>query len=174
MFEIGDLIVYGGEGVCEVLDIGIPDIPGLEFDSPYYTLRPLYREGKTFTPVDTNVFMRSVISYDEAQDLIRQIPEIESNPCTETSLRLLSEHYEEMIQTYDCAGLVQLIRTVHSKGVAALENRKKLGQIDERYRRRAEDLLHGELAVALDIPKEQVGSYIESCVQEGEAKRSVG
>ena len=174
MFQIGDLVVYGGEGVCRVLDIGIPDIPGLEFDSPYYTLKPLYRDGKTFTPVNTNVFMRAVISKEEAQDLIRQIPEIDPDPFVESNLRLLSEHYEETIQAYDCAGLIRLIQAVYSKGVTAVENRKKLGQIDERYRRRAEDLLHGELAVALDIPKDNVKDYIEESVQEQDRQRSAG
>jgi len=48
------------------------------------------------------------------------------------------------------------------KSAIAEEQGRKLGQMDERYMKKAEDLLDGEFAVALGIPKESVGSYIES------------
>ena len=38
--------------------------------------------------------------------------------------------------------------------------------IRDRYMRRAEELLHGELAVALGIPKEDVKEYITKSVEE--------
>ena len=37
---------------------------------------------------------------------------------------------------------------------------KKLGQIDTRYRKEAEELLHEEFAVVLGIPKDEVIQYI--------------
>ena len=45
MFAAGDLVVYGGEGVCRVESIG-PS--GLAYDDGtrlYYHLTPLYRSG---------------------------------------------------------------------------------------------------------------------------------
>ena len=62
MYEIGQLIVYGNEGVCRVEEIGTPKISGVDKHRDYYTLAPIYREGKVFTPVDSKVFMRPVIS----------------------------------------------------------------------------------------------------------------
>ena len=50
--------------------------------------------------------------------------------------------------------------SIHQKRKEADENKKKLGAIDERYMKRAEDLLFGELAVALGIEKHEVQSYI--------------
>jgi CarD family transcriptional regulator len=38
---------------------------------------------------------------------------------------------------------------------------KKLGQVDERYMKQAEDMLYSELAIVLDIPKENMKTYIE-------------
>ena len=35
-----------------------------------------------------------------------------------------------------------------------------MGQVDQRYRKKAEGLLHGELSIALGIPLEQVEEYI--------------
>lgn len=45
-----------------------------------------------------------------------------------------------------------------------MQNGKKPVQIDQRYMKRAEDFLYGELAVALDIPYESVNAYIEDSV----------
>ena len=81
MFKIGDLIIYGGEGVCKVEDIGVPDIFDVTHEREYYTLSPLYRQGKIYTPVDTKIFMRPVISKDEAMDLIEMMPEIDGEVC---------------------------------------------------------------------------------------------
>ena len=76
MYEIGQLIVYGNEGVCRVEEIGTPKISGVDKHRDYYTLAPIYREGKVFTPVDSKVFMRPVISREEALALIDRIPEM--------------------------------------------------------------------------------------------------
>ena len=72
MYEIGQLIVYGNEGVCRVEEIGTPKISGVDKHRDYYTLAPIYREGKVFTPVDSKVFMRPVITREEALALIRK------------------------------------------------------------------------------------------------------
>ena len=53
-------------------------------------------------------------------------------------------------------------------GVIALAGGKKPGKTDIQYRKRAEELLHEELAVALGIPVEQVKDYIARSVEERE------
>ena len=68
------MIVYGNEGVCRVEEIGTPKISGVDKHREYYTLAPIYREGKVFTPVDSKVFMRPVITREEALALIDRIP----------------------------------------------------------------------------------------------------
>ena len=74
MFAAGDLVVYGGEGVCRVERVG-PS--GMAYDDGgrlYYHLTPLYRSGTVMTPVDTGVLMRPIISRQQAQDLIAALP----------------------------------------------------------------------------------------------------
>lgn len=44
---------------------------------------------------------------------------------------------------------------------AAHKQNRHLGQIDKKFMKRAEDLLYGELAAALDIPREDILNYIE-------------
>lgn len=160
MYEIGQLIVYGNEGVCRVEEIGTPKISGVDKHRDYYTLAPIYREGKVFTPVDSKVFMRPVISREEALALIDRIPEMTAEVYENSNLRFLNEHYQHCIQNYTCADLLQLIKDVRAKRRQMIERGKKLGLVDERYMKRAEEMLHGELAVALEMPREQVPKFI--------------
>lgn len=47
MYQVGQLIVYGAEGVCRVEQIGPLDMRGAQQDVDYYTLSPLYRGGRS-------------------------------------------------------------------------------------------------------------------------------
>lgn len=79
MYEVGDLIVYGRTGICEVTEITTLKMDGVPKDKLYYILRPVReKRGKVFTPVDNEkIVMRRVISKEEAEELIREIPQIE-------------------------------------------------------------------------------------------------
>ena len=68
MFAAGDLVVYGGEGVCRVEGVGAPSLPGMDKTRLYYTLSPLYRSGQVMTPVDTQVLMRPLLTAEETAE----------------------------------------------------------------------------------------------------------
>lgn len=165
MFQVGDLIIYSGEGVCRVESIGTPTMSGVNKDRLYYTLSPMYREGKIFIPVDTKVFMRHILTKEAALELIRHIPQIQAGVCQERSLRALNEHYQSLLQSHQCEDLVQIIKAAYERQQETRARGKKPGQVDERYMKRAEDMLHGELAIALGIPKEEVSAYIRKAIE---------
>ena len=51
MFEIGDKVVYGVVGVCEVENIDTPPIKGISGD--YYFLQPVFdSKGIIYSPVE--------------------------------------------------------------------------------------------------------------------------
>ena len=79
MFNIGEYIVYGNKGVCEVADVSKMSMSAMDKDKLYYTLVPIYARGsKIYSPVDnTKVVIRPVITHDEALELIDNIPDIE-------------------------------------------------------------------------------------------------
>ena len=160
MYQIGTLIVYGGEGVCRVKAIGPLEMSGVQKGREYYTLAPLYRSGTIFAPVDTRVYIRPIMTREQADALIDQIPEIPAEVYENSNPRLLNEHYQALLKSYDCVDLVRLIRAVYQKGRKAEQRGKRLGQVDERSMKRAEEMLHGELAAALDIPMDNVKDYI--------------
>lgn len=174
MYQLGTLIVYGGEGVCRVESIGPLEMRGAQKGVDYYTLSPLYRDGKIFTPVDTPVYTRPIMTREEADALIAQIPDIPAEVYENSNPRLLNEHYQIYLKSYNCVDLVRLIRAIYAKGRNIAEKGRKLGQVDERNRKRAEEMLHGELAAALEIPLDEIKDYICQRVEAMEARDTEG
>lgn len=162
MYNVGDLIMYGGTGVCEVKEITRPNFGGETVDQDYYILQPLYQRGTIYAPVDNEkVFTRPVISAQEADDLISIIPEVHTEIYKSSSTQQLTKHYQSVIDTHKTVDLVRLAKSIHQKMDAAHKQNRHLGQIDKKFMKRAEDLLYGELAAALDIPREDILNYIE-------------
>ena len=58
MFSVGEYIIYGVEGVCEVEEAGKLKVAGLDKNREYYRLRPYYHGGTIYTPVDGKAAMR--------------------------------------------------------------------------------------------------------------------
>lgn len=156
MYAVGDKIIYGGSGVCTIVEICTPNFSRAEWGKKYYKLRPVYGSETIYAPMDTKAFMRPVMTRAEAESLVARIPEIEEKVCVSHSTTLLRQQYEEFFQDHNCENYIRLVKGVYSKG----QSGKKLGQTDQRYMKRAEDVLHGELAVALEITPDEVPGYI--------------
>ena len=97
------------------------------------------------------------------------IPTISVEPFHTGRLQELSEHYRSIIGTHSTTDLVEIIKSVYSKKREAEAAGRRVSQLDDRYMKLAEELLHGELSVALDIPKDEVKDYIHRRVAEAEA-----
>jgi CarD family transcriptional regulator len=164
MFNINDLVVYGKIGVCEIIEITKPDLDGLDRDRTYYVLRPSDGKSIIYAPVDTKVFMRPIITAEEAERLIDNIPAVQSPAYYSDRMQELTQHYEAALRNHECSGLIELAMSIYAKRQSAGKNNKKFGQIDEKYMRQAEDLLYGEFSLALGILKDKVPEYIESRV----------
>ena len=128
-----------------------------EEDKLYYTLVPVTGTETIYIPTDSPVFTRPVISREKAEELINSIPDIEEDHFVCHSVRMANEHYQAALQSHDCEELVQLIKTVYAK---SRRHGRRVSQVDQRYRKRAEELLNSELSVALGIPLKEVPAYI--------------
>ena len=161
MYQIGDLILYGGTGVCRVTDIILRKTGRTEPERQYYVLEPLYQKGTITTPVDNDkVFTRPVISRDEAMELIDQIPTIEAHAYHNQNLQQLENHYRAEMRGLDCLSLLRVTMSAYRKKVEREQKKLKFGAVDRRYMERAENLLYGELAVALGIARDSVQDFI--------------
>lgn len=165
MYKVGDLLLYGSTGVCRVEELKEQVFPTTGEKRLYYVLKPLYEDCTISTPVDSDrVFIRPIISREEAEQVIARIPQIHAQAYHSRVTRELSEHYDAILKSHDCDSLVELTMSIYIKKQELLQQKRKFGSVDERFLKRAEELLFGELAAALDIPRDQVQKYIEERV----------
>lgn len=161
MFEIGEFIVYGNNGVCRVDDVGhISLVAGIPKDRIYYTLTPIYQKGSTiYTPVDNErVVMRQVISGIQALELLNELEDIELLNVENEKER--ESVYNKTLQSCECRDFIKIIKTVYTRMQKRQAEGKKMTNSDRKYFKLAEEGLHGELAVALDIEKNAVSALI--------------
>ena len=156
MFSVGDKIIYGENGVCTVEKIAPLDISGASADKLYYHLRPLIGSGTYFAPVDSNAFMRPVISREEAEALIASIDSIEPAICTDTRFNHVDAFYKELFKQHSCEALVAIVKGLRGK----MSEKKTKSSRAESTMKRAKDILHGELSIALGIDVNDVEDYI--------------
>lgn len=166
MFQKGELVIYGNNGICCVEEIGVPvGTPMGRSGKEYYTLTPVFGSGTIYVPVDTKVFMRAILTKEQAERLITQIPEIREEQFEGKDIRALSEKYRGYLDTHQCEDLVKLIKTVCMKEKTMVENGKKLAKTEQEYGKIAKELLYKEFSIALGIPYEEVEGYITKKVE---------
>ena len=176
---------WGDEGKGKVVDVLTPRYEvvarfqggpnaghTLEFGGEKYVLRSIpsgiFQGGKT-NIIGNGVVRDAVLFREEAEALVALIPTISVEPFHTGRLQELSEHYRSIIGTHSTTDLVEIIKSVYSKKREAEAAGRRVSQLDDRYMKLAEELLHGELSVALDIPKDEVKDYIHRRVAEAEA-----
>ena len=166
MFQVNDVVIYGHHGFCEITNVGTLKMPMADQEKLYYTLRPVYhKESSVYAPVENRkIVMRSVITKEEAENLIQNIPRIETVWIVNEKAREVQ--FKEAMQTCDCEELVKIIKTLYLRKQQRLESGKKVTVVDEKYFRQAEDKLYEELAYALGMEKKQVGTYISQHMEE--------
>lgn len=163
MYRINDIVIYGTEGICSIVDIA-----DKKFGSTvekYYVLKPMYNNSSTIMiPVNNELLvdrMRHILSSKEAEALILDMP-------TEQGIEWIDDEkqrktiYRQIICRGDRRELVKLIKTLYNRQKQQKAIGKKLHACDERFFRDAEKMLHEEIAAALNIEKESVVEFIIS------------
>ena len=158
MFSVGDKIIYGENGVCTVESIGPLTMAGAPKDKLYYYLSPLIGSGTYFAPVDSGAYMRPVMSKAEAEALIDAMPGIQPAICTDNRFNHVDAFYKELFKQHSCEALVSIVKGLKSR----MSDRKTKSSRAEATMKRAKDILHGELSVALEIDVKDVEDYIVS------------
>lgn len=167
MFQPGELLVYGTTGVCRVEGVVGLDQPGGDRERRYYLLKPLWQDGVIYAPVDSEkVPMRPVMSREEAEGLIDQMPDIQAAACRGATAQVLAQQYQSAVRNGGHQALIEMMKAIHYKRGQAEAKNRRLGMIDERYMKQAERMLYGELATALEIPFDEVEPYIASRIEE--------
>ena len=158
MYAVGEKIVYGEHGVCTVEKVAPLDMSGVPKSKLYYHLTPLVGSGKFFTPVDSEAYMRPVMDRQAAEALIDAMPGIEPAICTDNRFNHVDAYYKELFRSHSCEALVSIVKGLNTR----MAERKTRSSRAEATMKRAKEMLHGELSVALDMDIAEVEPYILS------------
>jgi len=160
MFGVGDYVVYGNKGVCQIKSVGSIDMPGVSREKLYYTMDQVFLRGSTiFTPVDSDK-LRSVMTKDEANHLLEEFATL--NPVWNSDGKDREKRFVEILRSADSRALCEMIIVLYRRREERIATGKKATTTDERYFHAAEDILYGELGIALGIARDEV----KKCVFE--------
>lgn len=160
MFKVGEYVVYGNKGVCQIKSVGPIDMPGVPKDREYYTMSQVYLRGSTiFTPVDNEAkTLRKVLTKKQAKQLIDDFKNIKPNWISDDKER--DRIFTEILRGADCKELSNMLVSLQHRKEERIAGGKKATSTDERFFHAAEDILLGELGIALGVDREKVREYI--------------
>ena len=165
MFSIGDTVVTSN-GVCQIEKIGpLTGMGKSAAGKEYYTLKPYFDNGgKIYIPVaNDEESMRFALTKDEVNTLVNEINTLEQIDIFDEKLR--EAEYKNAINSKDPRRLIRIIKTMYYRRKQRAESGKKSTAIDERYFKIAESRLYDELALALEIEREDVKEYIREKIE---------
>ena len=154
MYKIDDYLVYGKD-VCKVYDIETKKFN----NEDYYILRPIKNiDLKISAPItDKAKKIRPLISKDEINDLIREIPTIDIITIED---KFIESEYKRILQNPTHKDLIKIIKTTYLRNKKRLDNNKKIAEKDKTYFEQAEEYLYYELSIVLNLSYEETKQYI--------------
>lgn len=163
MFKIGEFVIYGTVGVCQISDISQQDFSGNE--RKYYLLSPVYDKDTTiYAPVDSaKVNMREIMSRQDAERFVAHLPSVKSRSYINDKER--TQVYKDILSSGNCVNLASMIKEISCSRQQRMDNKKTLSEREQTGIKNAKKLLYGELAAALKIVPEQVPDYINDRVR---------
>ena len=166
MFQIGDLLFYGTNGVCRVSEICSSPFDSTDTRS-FYKLTPISEHSTLviFTPIDNDrVVMRPLISKEEAEALIARLGEIEKVAVAVEKYR--KDAYREAIREGAPEGFVKIIKTVRARREVFRKTRRRVPDLDNDFEFTAKNCLYGELCTVLGIPREEIHRIVTESITE--------
>ena len=128
MYKENDYLVYKKD-VCKVREVRKNKMNGKD----YYILIPINDESLIIeVPTDNRMgFIRNVISKEEAENLIKKIPEIETLENIDD--KYIEKTYKELLYNGDLEDLIKIIKTTYLRNDARIKSNKKISDKDKVY-----------------------------------------
>lgn len=158
MYKIGDYIIYKKD-VCIINEIKDNYYNGIS----YYKISPITDNSLTINiPID-NACIKNILSKDEANKIITEIPKVELLNIEEKNLE---SEYKELLNTDNLLDLVKIIKTTYIRNQNRINNGEKIGDKDNEYFNKAENYLYNILSISLNIPYEECKKMITNKCNE--------
>ena len=161
MVQLGDRVVYGTHGICSLVTVEQRKIDRKTAD--YYVLEPLEQPGaRYYVPVHNEIAvskLRPLLSAEELEQLFSASHTTQVPWIADENQR--KNQYRELLSGGDRGALICMIRLLQSHKESQLAAGRKFHICDENFLKDAKKLLGAEASLVLEIPKHEVGKYIE-------------
>ncbi len=165
MFALGDRVVYGCVGVCEIADITENELTGVL--RKYYVLKPVDTDKSViYVPFDNEKLVSRMREVPCAKELRKLLSNIKSEqlPWVDNNLER-SEKFHAILSDGEIGQVVVLFRTLHKQYLQLCERGKRLQKADERIYKECSKLLCSEFSSILKLENSAVLSLILDSIE---------
>ena len=160
VYQIGDRVVYGVHGVCQIVDLQVQSVNRKKVE--YLVLQPISQTGSSFfVPSQSEAALsklRPIMSKEQIDTLLSSQNACEDAWIVDENQR--KQYYRQLIVEARCDALLSMIRALHIHKDEQLNSGKKFHVTDANFLRDAEKVVFSEFSVVLGIPYDQVEAYI--------------
>ena len=160
MYQIGDQVVYGIHGVCNIVEQEKRVVDRKTVT--YLVLEPVGQDGSRYlVPTHNQAAMgklRPMLSPAELENLLHSSEIREDGWIREENLRKAA--YKELITSGDRAGLLKMIYSLYNHKKNQMASGKKVHLADDNFLRDAEKLLASEISVVMNLPADEARAYL--------------
>lgn len=160
MYQIGDRVIYGCHGVCEVIAMEERLIDRKRIN--YFVLEPLSQNGSRYMVPSENkaavAKLQKLMTREELDALLASEEVRKDQWIPDENTR--KQRYKELITGGDRAALLGMIHALHQHKSLQISLGRKFHQCDENFLNDAQKLLESEFSLVLQIEPECVGKYI--------------
>jgi len=165
MYQVGDRVVYGIHGVCEVVAIERRRVDRKELT--YLALEPAGHGNSRFLiPAHNEVAMsklQRILTVPELESLLRDDSLHDGQWIAVENLR--KQRYRELTAGADRRAILEMLSTVYRHKQAQIAAGKKVHQCDDNFLRDGEKLIAGEIAVIMNLDFPQALAYLRQHIQ---------
>ena len=159
MFHPGDYVVYAGNGLCLVENVGMPDFQTAMNASRYYFLRTADDKSRIYVPVDTSMPIRSPITSQEAEELLAELPAMKTDIPPKRDYKTMLQLCKNLLRPQTARAMAQTIKMLHTAHPSG-----KMSSEEERIYKQTQSRLNEELAYALHISANEAGSRLRNAL----------
>jgi len=160
MFKVKDVVVYGSQGVCEIIGIEDQKVGGEV--KKFFVLKPKDDKGATcYVPTWNEKAwgkMRRVMTPNEINSMIDSMPDKKPNWIDNENER--KETYRQILASGDQAAIISMLQALFLHQKERQAEGKRLHLSDERFMKDAEQLLYHEWQYVLNLDKDSLMAYI--------------
>lgn len=157
MLKIGMLVVYGSEGVCEIVDIQSQSFSRISTKREYYVLNPKVNSGaKIYVPLDNELLCKRIkplLTYNELTSLIAD-KSLNLEWINDNKQR--SKYYKDLFSTYERKSIFATARMIYEIKSGKNAEISRLYSIDEDALKKITQMIYSEISYIVDISEEQV------------------